>query len=417
MDWLNFKRAKFACYFTNATLASVFILPPILFATFHETYGVSYTLLGTLVLVNYCTQLGVDLVFTFFSHFFNLKKTLRLIPLLNSVGLLIYGLVPSLLPQYAYAGLLAGTCIFSVSAGLCEVLLSPTIAAMPSDNPERDMSLLHALYGYGSTAVALISTGFLLLFGTDNWMVLTLAMAVPPAISFILLSTSPLPEISISHNVRERTPKRRNTGLVLCAMCIFLGGAAELTMTNWISIFIENALHLPKMVGDTLGLAAFTLLLAFARTWYARRGKNILRTLLWGMGGAAVCYLVAAVSSNAVVSVLACMLTGLCTGMLWPGTLILMEEKVPNPGVAAYALLAACGDLGGSIAPQGMGIVVDAVAASTWAVKLQESLSLSPEQLGMKAGVLLAAVFPLMGIGVLLYIKKCHGKSIKSAHS
>ena len=55
-------------------MASVFSLPPLLFATFKEMYNISYTLLGTLVFVNFCTQLGVDLVFSFFSKYFNIHK-------------------------------------------------------------------------------------------------------------------------------------------------------------------------------------------------------------------------------------------------------------------------------------------------------------------------------------------------------
>ena len=69
----NYKRTKFACYFAYLSMASVFCLPPMLFVTFRETYGISYTLLGTLVLINFCTQLTIDLIFTFFSKHFNIQ--------------------------------------------------------------------------------------------------------------------------------------------------------------------------------------------------------------------------------------------------------------------------------------------------------------------------------------------------------
>ena len=63
----NFKRTKLACYAAYFTMSSVFCIPPLLFVTLRETYGISYTLLGTLVLVNFVTQLGVDLICTFFA--------------------------------------------------------------------------------------------------------------------------------------------------------------------------------------------------------------------------------------------------------------------------------------------------------------------------------------------------------------
>ena len=142
----NYAKTKLACYYSYLSMASVFSLPPILFVTFRDMYGISYTMLGALVLINFFTQLGIDLIFSFFTKYFNVHKTVKIMPLLTFTGLLIYALIPSLFPQYAYVGLVIGTVIFSVAAGLCEVLLSPTIAALPSDTPEKDMSMLHSLY-------------------------------------------------------------------------------------------------------------------------------------------------------------------------------------------------------------------------------------------------------------------------------
>ena len=118
-------------------------------------------------------------------------------PLLSALGLVIYALVPWLLPQHAYAGLLVGTIIFSVASGLDEALLSPTLAALPSDNPQRDMSILHSMYGYGSAVITVISTLFLQIFGRESWMYLTLFWAILPVIDWVLFQVSPLPEISI----------------------------------------------------------------------------------------------------------------------------------------------------------------------------------------------------------------------------
>jgi len=83
-----------------------------------------------------------------------------------------------------------------------------------------------------------------------------------------------------------------------------------------------------------------------------------------------------------------------------------MEEQMPSPGIAAYALMAAGGDFGASIAPQMMGVIVDKVAASGWAGRLSQTLALTAEQIGMKTGMLITALFPLLGIGIVLYMKK-----------
>lgn len=402
----KFKRTKYACYYTYLAMSSVFSLPPLLFLTFREMYGISYTLLGTLVLVNFCTQLTIDLIFTFFTKYFNIHKTIKIMPLLTSLGLFIYALTPIFFPQHAYAGLLTGTVIFSVAAGLCEVLLSPLIAAIPSDNPDRDMSFLHSLYAYGVLTVVIISTIFLKIAGSQNWMYLTFFWALLPIISFILFSASPMPDINILQNTNKASNKNIKYGLALCTVCIFLGSAAENVMTNWISGYIENSLGISKVVGDILGMAVFAILLGAGRTLYAKYGKNISKILLLGMIGASVCYLAAGFSKNVIVSMTACILTGFCTSMLWPGTLILMEENYPNLGVTAYALMAAGGDLGGSVAPQLMGIVVDTVSASNFAHNLSNTLSLSAEQIGMKTGMIISSLFPILGIMLLIYMIK-----------
>ena len=306
MEKAKYKRTKYACYFTYLAMSSVFSLPPLLFATFRELYDISYTLLGTLVLINFCTQLSIDLIFSFFSKYFNIHKTIRLMPLLTAAGLCTYALIPMVLPrQYAYAGLVIGTVLFSVAAGLGEVLISPTVAALPSDTPDKDMSTLHSLYGYGLVGVVLISTIVLQFVGIQYWTYLTFFWASLPVIASILLTASPLPDMNMGHGKAEKvSSKHRSVGLALCMMCIFLGACAENTMSNWISVYTENVLHMPKVWGDILGMCLFAVLLALTRTAYAKYGKNIFKVLCYSMAGSAVLYLLVAASQNDILSLL-----------------------------------------------------------------------------------------------------------------
>ena len=401
----NYKRTRFACYSAYFTMSSIFCVPPLLFVTLRETYGISYTLLGTLVLVNFCTQLGIDLIFTLFSKHFNTKAVVRIMPLITSTGLLLYALIPTLFPEVAYLGLVLGTVIFSVSAGLSEVLLSPTIAAMPSDNPQRDMSLLHSLYAFGVCTMVLISTLFLKIFGTQNWMYLVIFLASLPVVSAVLFMTSPMPDMdSAAESTDVKATKKRAVGMALCVGCIFFGSCAENAMSNWISGYMENALGIDKVLGDILGVAMFAILLGLARISYGKFGKRICRVLLLGMLGATACYLTAGLAPGVLLPFLACILTGLCTAMLWPGTLIMMEERIPNAGVAAFALMAAGGDLGASIAPQLLGVVIDGVSASEFAASWSQTLQITPEQLGLRAGMLVSALFPLAGSILVLFV-------------
>ncbi len=399
----NYKRTKFACYTAYFTMSSIFCVPPLLFETLRETFGISYTLLGTLVLINFFTQLSIDLIFTLFSKHFNTKWTVRVMPILTSVGLALYAIIPTLFPSVAYLGLVIGTVLFSVSAGLSEVLLSPVIAAIPSDNPQRDMSFLHSLYAFGVFFMVLVSTLFLKLFGFENWAILILILAALPLLAAVLFMLSPMPDMGAQEStaVSGKT-KKRFLGLALCVGCIFFGSCAENGMSTWISTYMETALGIEKAVGDILGVAMFAILLGLARIGYAKFGKRISRVLLVGMIGSVCCYLIAGLSTGTVLPFLACVLTGLFSAMLWPGTLILMEENVHGAGVAAFALMAAGGDLGASIAPQLIGIIADRVAASELALTLGETLNLTADQIGLKAGMLVNAIFPIIGTVFLI---------------
>ena len=73
---------------------------------------------------------------------------------------------------------------------------------------------------------------------------------------------------------------------------------------------MENALHIPKTLGDIFGMALFAILLGITRTWYEKHGRNIINFLLCSMIGATVCYLVIGLSGNMVLFFMGCVLTG-----------------------------------------------------------------------------------------------------------
>ena len=406
----NAKRIKAACYSMNVSMAAVSNLPPILFITFHQRFGISYTLLGLLVLINFSTQLLIDLIFTFLSHKFNIEKTVKLTPLITMAGLIVFTAWPTVFPSSAYVGLVIGTLIFSASAGLAEVLLNPVISALPSDNTERDLSMLHSTYAWGAVGVVLIGTFYLLTFGSANWQYLMLLAACIPLVSFSLYFGVELPEISGGSSGGFSMSAFKNGQLWLCTVAIFLGGALECTMAQWCSGFSEVALGIPKIYGDVFGVALFSVMLGMGRTLYTKYGKRIERVLLAGVIASFVCYLTAALSGNAVVGLIACALTGISASMLWPGSIITVSERIPKGGVVMFALMAAGGDLGASVGPELVGVITDTVSANASMLDLAARLGMTGEQLGMKCGLLVGALFALIAIPVYIALYRTRVK-------
>ena len=407
---INYRRLKYACYTANITMSAVGNLSPLLFLIFREKYGISYSLLGTLVLVNFFTQLLIDLVFSFFSHKFNIAMTVRLMPAVAIAGLGLYALAPILFPNAVYFGLVLGIIVFSVSAGLAEVLVSPIIAEIPAENPEGEMSKLHSAYAWGVVGVVIAATLFLLFVGQEYWQLLPLIFAVIPLISTILFLSTDIPKLSTPEKTTDALRLFKCPGVWLVVGAIFLGGASECIMAQWASGYIEGALGIPKIWGDVFGVALFAAALGLGRSLYAKIGKNAPRVLLLGAIGASVCYLTAVLSPFPIIGLIACAITGFCVSMLWPGSLIVASERFPVGGVFIFALMAAGGDMGASVGPQIVGIASDAAIASSFVNELAAKLGMSVDAIGMKFGMLVGALFPIVAILVYSFILKTRKK-------
>ncbi len=395
---IRYNCLKWAAYTANVSMSVVACLSPLLFVTFRTLYGISYTKLGLLVFINFITQLLIDLMLSFFQNKFNIEKTVRLIPVLVTVGLLIYALFPFLFPNNVYLGLVLGTIVFSASSGFNEVLANPVILSIPSDNPDKELSKLHSTYAWGIVGVIIVGTLFLLGVGNINWQWLALLFAIVPVTSIVLFCSTSMPQIETPQKASSILKFLKNKSLWLCVAAIFFGGAAEVTMTQWCSAYLEQSLGIPKVWGDILGMALFAVALGLGRTIYAIKGKNIARVLILGSAGAFLCYVTAALTNIIWIGLFACVFTGFCVSMLWPGSILVSSEKFPSGGVFIFAMMAAGGDLGAAMGPQLLGVVTDLSIASAAVGELAVRCSLEIEQLAMKIGILSGAIFPLLAI-------------------
>lgn len=406
----NTKFIKMGCYGANITMAVVGNLPPLLFLIFHNLYGISYSLLGALVLINFTTQIVVDIIVSFLSHKFSIPTVVRLTPFLSIFGFLLFGLSPFLFPKESiYWGLAIATIIFSAASGLNEALISPIVAELPSENPEREMSKLHSVYAWGTVAVIILSALFLFLCKKSYWFVLPLFFIVVPFFALLCFFNATLPPLPTAEKISGAFAMLKNKALWLCLFAIFLGGSSEVTMAQWCSSYLEQ-LGIEKIWGDIFGAAAFAVTLGIGRTLYAKYGSHIEKVLFCSAIGASVCYLICILSPWPFVGLLACAMTGLCTAMMWPGSLVIASNKIPSAGVFVFALMAAGGDMGAALGPQLVGVVTDAVVAMSSSVGLAQSLGLTVEQLGMKLGLAVGTLFPLLSIFVFLRILRTKDK-------
>lgn len=387
--------------------ATVVNLTPVLFIPLREQFSLSFGQLGLLVLINFVTQVLFDIIFSHSVDKHGYRLYLVFAHLAAAVGFILFALTPLFMVN-PYPGFIAGTILFSAGGGLLELLISPTVNAIPSDSKSSSMSLLHSFYAWGQMVVIIVTTLFLFVFGKASWQMIMILWAIPPLINALLFSKVPFGP-SVSEEKREGIGKHIKNKFFIAAMfAIALGAASELIMSQWSSAYMEKVMLIPKAIGDISGMAMFALMLGLGRVIHGKYGKKFSLYTLMTIGTitAFLCYLIVAISPNSFISLIACAVCGIAVSLLWPGTLVLSSERFPMAGTWLFAFLAAGGDIGASIGPWSMGVITDAASKSTFIATVGRSFGLERVQIGMRVGLLASALFPLGALICILYMKR-----------
>ncbi len=358
------------------------------------------------ITVNFVSQVTVDLTFSRLIDKYGFRPFAIGGHIAAAAGLGLFALAPLLFGKNVYAGFVLATVVFSVGGGLMEILLSPIVNAIPTKEKAAAMSVLHSFYAWGQVVVVLATT--LLLFALpDGWWSMIPVLWMLPAIfnAFFFAKVPLAPAIPEA----QRTGMRRilrDPRFLIAMLVIMTGAMAELCMSQWASAFMESALGLDKVLGDTLGMCMFGVMMGIGRAWYGVVGGRVKlsRVMLLGAALCACCYLTAALSGIGWLSLAACALTGLGAALLWPGTLTLAAERFPLAGAVMFAILAAGGDIGASIGPWLVGVIAE--RAPSLPALADIASAIGPEQLGLRVGLLAAAIFPAASfVGILLFIQ------------
>lgn len=390
-------------YITQAIIVNFM---PVLFAVFQDKFKISFTQLGSLMLINFAAQLVVDVIAARYVDRIGFRKSAVPAHFFCVMGLVSLGVLPNILPN-PYLGLVISVLIMALGGGLIEVVVSPIVDALPNDDDSAAMSLLHSFYCWGQLAVILLSTLVIKVFGYGAWGVLSLLWSVIPLWNIFNFMRVPLPETM----PEERKPIRnflKSGGFILGLLLMFGSGAAEQVMAQWASLFAQRGLGVPKIVGDLLGPCIFALLMAIGRMWYGIKGDSadLRKVLLASSGLCVVCYIVAAFSLSPVVSLAACALTGISVCLMWPGTLSFISERYPGGGAAIFGIMAIFGDLGCSVGSWIAGAVSDAAQKLPIVIEIANKYNLQLEQAGLKAGILTGTIFPIILILGLIILKE-----------
>lgn len=392
----KYTSTKIACYTGYFVQAIINNLAPLFYVIFQDEFGINYTKISWLIMINFVTQLVVDILSVKVIAKLGYRASIVLAHVFSAVGLFLLGNLPRAMDNH-YLGLIIPIIIYATGSGLIEVLVSPIVEGLPLENKSGEMSLLHSFYCWGQMSVVLLTTIAIRFVGSENWVYAPMLWAVIPFINMFAFMRVPIfppvPEGKDEMKVGELF--KNKTFLLLCVLML-CSGASELTMSQWASTFAEKSLGVDKLTGDLLGPCLFALLMASARVAFGLLGDkiDIRKVLTFSAVLCVAAYLTVTLSPSPILSFVGCGLCGLSVATMWPGVFSFAAKLFPRGGTALFAMLAVFGDFGCAFGPWLAGIVSDTVRAS--------STSLDP----LKAGILTLVILPVTMIVTLRIISR-----------
>ncbi len=389
----KYRQTLTASYLGFITQSIAANFAPLLFLTFHKSYGIP---LGRIALISttfYLTQLIVDVICAKFVDRIGYRAGAVLSEATSALGLASLAILPDLLPD-PFTGILISVVVYAIGSGLIEVLVSPIVEACPFENKESVMSLLHSFYCWGCVGVILLSTAFFAVFGIARWRWLAVIWSLIPLCNIFNFARCPIEKLVEDGKGMSITDLFKTSMFFLGIILMVCAGASEMSMSQWASAFVEAALGLPKSVGDLAGPCLFAVTMGISRVIYGKYGEKLeLTGYMLGSGVLCLaCYSAAGLSHSPIVSLAGCIFCGFSVGIMWPGTISLLSKRMPAGGTAMFALLAMAGDLGGAFGPGAVGFVTD----------LQHE--------NLQAGMFAGAIFPAVMIVTILAIRKGAGR-------
>ncbi len=187
----QYQKTVYACFTGYIVQAIVNNFLPLLFLTFHNSYQIPMSRITLFITFNFTVQLLVDLLSARFVDRIGYRAAILIAHACAVAGLIGLAFLPDMLPS-PFWGLLFSVTLYAVGGGLLEVMVSPIVEALPTQNKEASMSLLHSFYCWGCVGVVLLSTLFFTLLSIENWRILALLWALVPAGNLIAFTRVPL---------------------------------------------------------------------------------------------------------------------------------------------------------------------------------------------------------------------------------
>lgn len=257
-----------------------------------------------------------------------------------------------------YTSLAVAVFSLGLGAGVLDMVLSPVVSALNPQKRAVALNWLHSFYCVGAAVTVL--AGSLALHAGFGWRGSCLVLLPLPL--FLLAAFAPLPFPALAHE-SVRTSVRTlftHRWFQLAVIGIFLGGATELGLSQWLPAYAETSLGFPVWVGGG-SLLLFSVAMALGRmiVGFAGGQADPFRLMALGCGASVVLFLLGSFLPVPTLALTACILAGFTGSCLWPTMLAVTADRYPQGGASMFGALAALGNAGGIFMPWVVGWIAD----------------------------------------------------------
>ena len=257
-----------------------------------------------------------------------------------------------------YAALGTWGFLLGLGAGVLDMVLSPVVSAL---NPARRavaLNWLHSFYSVGAI-VTILAGAFVLKMGL-GWREACLFLLPLPLGLLVVFAPLRFPALT-EGSARTPVPELMRRRWFLGALAaIFLGGATELGMAQWLPAYAETTLGYSTWAGS-MALLAFSVAMTLGRMVIGALGgkMNPFQIMAWGCGLSVVLFLLGSFLPSPMGALIACVAAGFTGSCLWPTMLAVTADRYPDGGASMFGALAALGNAGGIFMPWLVGWIAD----------------------------------------------------------
>jgi len=423
-----------ATFFSVLTFGIAINLVPIMFVPLENFYeSLRFGHMGLLIFISFAAQMVVLTSCSKLPDKLGLRPLLIITSSFAVVGFLLLFLAPILFGEdLILAGLILAVIVYGVAAGFMATMLNPVINNLPFKNKEKTLTLFHTAFAVGLMLSILGITLGIFFLPNARWNLIPLVGMVIPMIAAILWTKAPIvqkrkglenrdeesvivgdDENGVDDNMihlqtLDKTDKpayNRKSLMFTLLACMMLAMATEAIVSKGASAYIDVGLNVPKILGDILGPVMFALTLGLGRLFYGLWGenRNMHKFMIFGSLLCFFLYVVAALTPVAAIGVVALAFCGLGSSIIIPSMLAKTGKRFKDKGVKIFIWMSAAGKIGAAGGPALFGLLGDVLDSAFGG--LSENLGMTSAALGLRATLLICAVFPLVSFIMQIVFK------------